>query len=138
MTLARFVEAQERVYPTALREIRAGRKESHWMWFVFPQVRGLGRSAMAERFGLDGAAEAKAYLAHPVLGPRLIEISEAMVGQRARSAEEVLGGVDAMKLRSCATLFEAVGGGAVFTDIIDAFFRRSRCDATLAMLKGRM
>ena len=101
MSLERFVEAQARVWPAPLEEIRAGRKESHWMWFVFPQLRGLGRSATAQHYGLADLDEAKEYLAHDVLAPRLIEISRAMLAHEGNTPETILGPVDAMKLRSC-------------------------------------
>lgn len=103
--LQRFVEAQQSSYSDALEELGAGRKRTHWMWFVLPQLRGLGRSAMAERYGLADAAEARAYLAHPVLGPRLLECVQAMLLHRAVTADDILGSVDAMKFRSCLTLF---------------------------------
>lgn len=106
--LQRFVDAQRDTYETALRELREGRKRTHWMWFVLPQLRGLGRSAMAERYGLADADEARAYLAHPVLGPRLLECVRAMLHHRTETAEDILGGVDGMKFRSCMTLFMAV------------------------------
>lgn len=133
--LARFVSAQEKSYSQALAEIRSGRKESHWMWFVFPQLRGLGRSAMAERYGLAGLAEARAYLGHPVLGPRLAEMSRAMRDRPGSDADAVLGAVDAMKLRSCATLFEAAGGDEVFAALLDTFFGGARCPITLRLLR---
>jgi len=108
--LARFVDAQASVYEAAVEELRAGRKRSHWMWFVFPQLRGLGRSDMAWRYGIDGLAEARAYLAHPVLGARLHECL-GLVAVAPGAIEEILGSVDALKLRSCATLFDVAAGG---------------------------
>ncbi|MDM8164758.1 DUF1810 domain-containing protein [Roseovarius sp.] len=134
MSLERFTEAQERVWPAPLEEIRRGRKDSHWMWFVFPQLKGLGRSATALRYGIADRAEAEAYLAHPVLGPRLVEISRAMLTHDDIAAETILGPVDALKLRSCATLFEAAGGGAVFARILDSFYDGKRCHSTLDLL----
>ncbi|SDE67850.1 DUF1810 domain-containing protein [Limimaricola pyoseonensis] len=134
MSLERFVEAQRATYHEALAEIRAGRKRSHWMWFVWPQLQGLGHSPMAQRFGLDGAAEARAYLDHPVLGPRLVEISRAMLAHRDRAPEDVLGGIDAMKLRSSATLFSTLpGADPVFAEILDAFYEGPD-DRTLVLL----
>lgn len=106
--LQRFVDAQRDTYETALRELREGHKRTHWMWYVLPQLRGLGRSAMAERYGIADADEARAYIAHPVLGPRLRECVQAMLRHRTASAEDILGGVDAMKFRSCLTLFMEV------------------------------
>ena len=137
--LERFVHAQEFAYADALAEVRAGAKESHWMWFVFPQLRGLGRSAMAEFYGLDGADEARAFLGHPVLGPRLREIMAAAAEQAAagRSATEVFGVPDDLKLRSCATLFAGVGEDVgVFESVLEGFFGGERCAGTLGMLAG--
>ena len=134
MSLERFTEAQDRAWPAPLEEIQRGRKDSHWMWFVFPQLKGLGRSATALHYGIADRAEAKAYLAHPVLGPRLIEISRAMLAHDDTAAETILGSVDALKLRSCATLFEAAGGDAVFARLLDAFFDGQRCGKTLDLL----
>ncbi|WP_413601401.1 DUF1810 domain-containing protein [Curtobacterium sp. Curtsp57] len=106
--LDRFVRAQDGVQDTALAELARGRKSSHWIWFVFPQLRGLGHSPTAERYGISGADEARAYLAHPVLGPRLLAAAEAAGTAPARSVEELVGGIDALKLRSSMTLFAAV------------------------------
>jgi uncharacterized protein (DUF1810 family) len=105
--LQRFLDAQERggTYERALAELQAGRKESHWMWFVFPQIEGLGRSPTAQRYALASAEEARAYLDHPVLGGRLRECSEALLAVEGRSAEDILGAIDALKLRSSMTLF---------------------------------
>ena len=123
--LDRFVDAQDRggTYDAALAELRAGRKRTHWMWFVFPQLAGLGRSSTARFYALDGAAEAHAYLAHPVLGARLREATLAVRALRGRTADEVFGDVDAMKLRSCLTLFARVAPDeTLFADTLAAFF----------------
>ena len=121
--LARFVDAQQHDYERALDEIRRGRKQSHWMWYVFPQVRGLGRSAMSDRYAIDGLAEAQAYLAHPILGPRLVEIAEAVLAIRGRSATEIFGWPDDMKLQSSTTLFAAASpSGSVFHRILAQYF----------------
>lgn len=109
MDLGRFVEAQDRIWPVPLTEIRSGRKVTHWSWFVMPQVRGLGRSHLAHHYAIQGLDHARAYLAHAVLGPRLIETCGAMLALGDTTAERVLGGIDALKLQSCATLFEAAG-----------------------------
>ena len=103
--LSRFLEAQHDVYATALDELREGDKQTHWMWFIFPQLQVLGRSRMALHYGIAGLAEAKAYLAHPILGPRLIECTQAMLMHGNQSAHTILGQIDALKLRSCLTLF---------------------------------
>lgn len=133
--LDRFVAAQAPIWPQALAEIRAGRKESHWMWFIWPQLRGLGLSAMAQTYGIAGRDEGLAYRAHPLLGPRLVEISRVMLAHRAKPAAEVLGPVDAQKLRSSMTLFEALTPqDRIFADILRAFFDGTRCDKTLAIL----
>jgi uncharacterized protein (DUF1810 family) len=107
--LRRFLAAQDGggTYERALAELRAGRKTSHWMWFVFPQLAGLGQSAMSRRYAIGSLEEARAYLAHPVLGPRLRECSQALLSHPDRSAAEILGGIDAVKLRSSMTLFAA-------------------------------
>ena len=121
--LARFVEAQAGDYETALAEIRAGRKRSHWMWYIFPQIDGLGFSSMARRYAIRSLDEARAYLDHPVLGPRLVEITEAALAVEGRSAHEIFGSPDDMKLRSCATLFaRAASEGSVFSRLLDKFF----------------
>ena len=121
--LDRFVAAQERSYPTALAELRRGRKDSHWMWWIFPQLASLGRSGTAKAYGIANLAEAEAYLAHPVLGPRLIEATRAMLMHKGQSPEAVLGGIDALKLRSCATLFAAVPGAPPeFREVLEAFY----------------
>lgn len=133
--LARFVSAQDRVWPDVLRELGAGRKTSHWMWFVFPQLAGLGTSAMSRRYAISGAAEAAAYLAHPVLGPRLAEVTALMMAQPAGSAEAVLGAVDAAKLRSSLTLFAAVGG-APCAAALARHFGGEGCGHTRAALGG--
>jgi len=136
LSLARFVAAQSGVYDLALAELKAGQKRTHWMWFVLPQLRGLGFSMMADRYGLEDRGEALAYLQHPVLGARLRECVAALlphVGQR--SAGEIMGVVDAIKLHSCLTLFDAVGGGELFTRALDGFYRGERDRRTLAMLE---
>ena len=114
-SLDRFIDAQERMYEIALKEIRNGEKESHWMWYIFPQLRGLGKSQMAFAYGIHGLEEAKAYLAHPVLSARLIEISEALLEHKGKDIEDILGDIDAMKLRSSMTLFALISeGGSIY------------------------
>jgi uncharacterized protein (DUF1810 family) len=133
--LERFVAAQEQSYPRALAELRAGEKRSHWMWFIFPQIAGLGHSVMAQRFAIASRAEAEAYLAHPALGPRLAECTGTMLGWAGRKdAEEVLGAVDGLKFRSSMTLFEAAGGGARYAQALDRFFDGERDSLTLGRL----
>lgn len=133
----RFVEAQAQSYDRALAEIVAGRKATHWMWFIFPQLRSLGRSHNAQFYGIADLAEAEAYLAHPVLGSRLIEISQAMLAHAGCDPAVVLGEIDALKLRSCMSLFAAVPGAPdVFSDVLGAFYEGAACPLTLAALAG--
>ena len=134
--LSRFVTAQQGVWERALAEIRRGRKASHWMWFVFPQVAGLGSSPMAHRYAIGSPAEARTYLAHPVLGPRLREAAQALLdlGPDA-TADGVLGGIDALKLRSSMTLFaRADPGEPVFTAVLDRYYDGAADDATTPLL----
>jgi uncharacterized protein (DUF1810 family) len=124
-SLRRFVDAQDAggTYDAALAELRAGRKVSHWMWFVFPQVAGLGRSAMAKMYAISSLAEARAYLEHPILGPRLLEATRVVSELAGLTAQEVFGSVDATKLRSSMTLFaRAAPGEPLFLRVLDRFF----------------
>lgn len=134
-SLERFATAQDPAYSRALAELRAGDKRSHWMWFVFPQIAGLGHSDMARRYAIADLAEAQAYLAHPVLGPRLLECTKAMLDWAGnRNAEETLGSIDALKFASSMTLFEAAGGSAEFGRALDAFYTGRRDARTLDLL----
>jgi uncharacterized protein (DUF1810 family) len=135
--LERFVEAQDRggTYEAALRELRGGRKRSHWMWFVFPQIAGLGRSPTAQHFAIESLAEARAYLEHPVLGPRLREAAAALLEVSGRSASDILGGIDALKLRSSMTLFlRAAPSEPVFGEVLDRYFAGAADPATDRLL----
>jgi uncharacterized protein (DUF1810 family) len=133
--LSRFLKTQEQAYPRALAELRAGDKRSHWMWYIFPQIAGLGRSAMAQLYAIGDLGEAGAYLAHPVLGMRLRDCTAAvLVHAGARSAETIFGGIDSIKLRSSMTLFEAAGGGDLFARVIDDFYDGMRDPETLRLL----
>ena len=133
--LERFVEAQAPVYEAALAELRNGRKTSHWMWFVFPQIAGLGRSSMSQRYAIASLEEARAYLAHPILGPRLRACAEAVLGAKAGSIEAVLGGIDATKLRSSMTLFHrAAPEDPLFTAVLDRWYGGATDPATDAIL----
>ena len=123
--LRRFTDAQDAggTYPRAVAELRRGRKTSHWMWFVFPQIAGLGQSPTSRAFAICGLAEARAYLAHPVLGPRLVECAAILAEAEGRSAEQIFGGLDAQKLRSCVTLFSrADPDEPVFGQVLDRYF----------------
>ena len=133
--LKRFVDAQEHSYAAALREIRAGRKESHWMWYIFPQLKGLGRSPTAEYYGITDLQEAKGYFDHPILGPRLTEISEALLSLDCNNASQIFGWPDDMKLRSCMTLFAvAAPDEPIFQAVLDKFFGGEKDPRTLALL----
>jgi len=136
--LDRFVEAQAGVHDEALAELRAGRKRSHWMWFVFPQVEGLGTSPMAQRYALAGPDEARAFLAHPVLGPRLLECTRAVLAVEGRTLHEIFGSPDDLKFRSSMTLFEiAAGPRSVFSEALDRYCGGVRDAATLGRLETR-
>jgi uncharacterized protein (DUF1810 family) len=136
--LDRFVAAQEAVYPQVLAELAAGAKRSHWMWFIFPQIAGLGRSEMAKRFAIADLAEARAYCAHALLGPRLAECTGAMLlWSGRRDAAAILGSVDALKFASSMTLFEAASGWPLFAQALDGFCGGRRDAATLALLAGQ-
>lgn len=134
MSLSRFVQAQEPVYDQALGELRSGHKCSHWMWFIFPQLLALGRSARAQFFGLTDVAQAAAYGQHPVLGPRLLACTRAMLLHPDYSAVEILGPVDALKFRSCMTLFAlAAPQEPVFVQALQVFYDGQADPATLAL-----
>ena len=134
--LDRFVRAQAGVHDQALAELRTGRKQGHWMWFVFPQLRGLGRSETSRLYGLDGLDEARAYLADPVLGARLLAAFEAVVGASG-SAEDILGSIDAVKLRSSATLFlRAAPQEPLYQAVLDRFFGGAPDAATDEILRS--
>lgn len=136
--LARFLAAQAPVIETALAELRAGRKRTHWMWFVFPQLRGLGTSPMAERYGIASLDEAKAYLAHPVLGPRLVACAEAVLAHQGLSLHAILGSPDDAKFLSSMTLFARAArqDRSVFEEALDRLCEGRRCARTVAMLGG--
>jgi uncharacterized protein (DUF1810 family) len=135
--LERFVEAQDQggTHEAALAELRAGRKTSHWMWFVFPQIAGLGQSPIARRFAIGSLAEAQAYLAHPVLGARLTDSARVLTEQPTSSAEQIFGGIDALKLRSSMTLFHrADPNEPLFGQVLDQYFGGVADEATDRLL----
>ncbi|WP_461159747.1 DUF1810 domain-containing protein [Sphingobium sp. TomMM35A] len=134
-TLARFVEAQANSYAAALAEIRAGAKRTHWMWFVFPQLRGLGHSPTADYYGIASIEEARAYLDHQLLGPRYRACVEALQKLATRDPVAVFGSIDAIKLRSSLTLFEAVEPDPLFASAIDRWFGGERDAATTELLR---
>jgi len=133
--LGRFVLAQSSHYERALAELRRGRKATHWMWFIFPQIAGLGGSDMARRYAVRGLAEARAYLAHPVLGSRLLACAEAVLAIEGRSARAILGSPDDLKLRSCVTLFAQVApAGSAFPRVLDKYYEGRPDPLTLSRL----
>jgi len=133
--LNRFLRAQANDYVQALSEIQSGRKRSHWIWYIFPQIDGLGFSSTSKHYAIKSLAEAKAYLAHPILGPRLIECAKAAVRIEGRSATEVFGFPDDMKVRSCATLFACVSPqGSVFDGLLAKYYQNERDGKTLQLL----
>lgn len=137
-SLERFIAAQENTYERALEEVKNGRKRSHWMWYIFPQLRGLGESEMAYIYGISGADEAKAYLADPILSKRLVEICEALLKHTDKSAYGIFGDIDEMKLKSSMTLFALVSEDeSVFQRVLDAFFAGERDVVTVSILKSR-
>jgi uncharacterized protein (DUF1810 family) len=130
--LSRFVFAQESVFDTALRELQRGQKTSHWMWFIFPQLEGLGRSSMAKKYAIRGLDEARAYLRHPVLGPRLLECCRAILSVEGKSASEIMGDPDDMKLKSSMTLFSLVEGApAEFREVLLKFYGGEQDEQTV-------
>ncbi len=133
--LERFKKAQEYDYDNALCEIRSGRKRSHWMWYIFPQLRGLGHSSMADYYAISCLDEARAYLADPVLGPRLVEISEVLMSLEDKDATKIFGFPDVLKLRSCMTLFAAVSEkSSVFQSVLDAYYHGEKDEQTLQII----
>lgn len=134
--LQRFVAAQRGTYERALAEIEAGRKNSHWMWYIFPQLDGLGFSALTKQYSLKSIEEARAYLAHPTLGPRLVHCAGATLGVDGRTAREIFGSPDDLKLKSCATLFAlAAGQDSVFHRVLEKYFAGKSDPETLGLLK---
>lgn len=132
--LERFVRAQDPVFRAVQGELARGRKQTHWMWFVFPQVAGLGLSAMSQRYAIGSRAEAEAYLAHPLLGPRLIECTRLVLAVEGRTIHAILGAPDDAKFRSSMTLFGAVSAEPVFGEALDRYFAGQRDNATLEIL----
>lgn len=132
--LQRFLDAQQGDYEHALTEVRNGRKYSHWIWYIFPQLKGLGMSYNSQYYGISGKEEAEAYLAHPVLGERLREITSAFLQLKSKTAEEVFGSLDAMKVLSCMTLFNEVAPGDLFRQVIDRYYQGEKDEMTKRML----
>jgi uncharacterized protein (DUF1810 family) len=132
--LRRFAQAQEPVYREVANELSRGRKRTHWMWFVFPQIAGLGFSVMAQRFAIGSRAEAVAYLGHDILGPRLIECTRLVLAASEKPIIDILGSPDDMKFRSCMTLFDAVSQQEIFAEAIGTFYPDGKDTATLSIL----
>ncbi len=136
--LDRFLEAQERDYTRALAEIRSGRKRTHWMWYIFPQFAGLGVSPLSQYYAIRSLSEANAYITHPILGSRLLACAEVLLGVEGRSATEIFGSPDDLKLRSCATLFDMVSPrGSVFERLLAKYYDGVRDPLTLDVVRGR-
>lgn len=134
--LTRFLDAQNQVYLNALSEIRKGRKQTHWMWFIFPQLKGLGKSSTANHYGITGLSEASAYLQHPVLGKHLIQISNLLLELQGKTASDIFSSPDDMKLHSSMTLFSLVEGtDQVFKEVLDKYFDGKQDDRTLSILQ---
>ena len=133
--LERFVEAQKRDYKTALKEVQSGKKETHWIWYVFPQMLGLGRSCYANLYGIKNKDEAEEYLKHKVLGKRLREVTNALLEQEGKAADEIFGYLDTMKVKSSMTLFDSISPDDIFALVLDKFYEGKRCKLTLEMLK---
>lgn len=134
MSLERFLSAQEHDYEIALSEMRNGRKQSHWMWYIFPQIQGLGYSSMAQFYAIKDREEAVTYLNHPVLGKRLVEISEVLLNLRENDARKVMGYPDDLKLKSSMTLFYVVSGRAVFKQVLDKYYFGELDEKTVSLL----
>ena len=132
--LQRFIKAQANIYETALKEIQSGHKRTHWMWFIFPQLKGLGRSSTSMYYGLDGVEEASEYLNNPILGARLREITKALLMLPDTNPHSIFGSPDDMKLRSCMTLFDTIEPNSIFRQVIDKFFQCLQVTRTLSIL----
>jgi len=134
--LQRFVDAQQPLYQSVLSELTQGRKRTHWIWFIFPQVAGLGASPMAQHYAIKSRAEAEAYLAHPILGVRLLECTETVMQHSSRTAHEIFGSPDDLKFRSSLTLFDLAGGGASFSEGLRLFYGGKRDPSTVSIFSN--
>ena len=134
--LNRFIDAQENIYESALNEIKRGNKSSHWMWYVFPQYKGLGYSSTSQKYAITCIEEASMYFNHPILGRRLIEITNAFLNIENKSAYEILGDPDYLKMKSCMTLFNSIQSGSeVFFKVINKYYLGSECPRTISQIK---
>ena len=140
--LIRFLDAQDQIYEQVVEELAKGRKETHWMWFIFPQLAGLGRSGMAQHYAIRDLEQAKRYLAHSILGPRLRQVVKLLMDQKGKSAFEILGSPDDLKLRSCLTLFREAASKdsdrVLFTNALDQFYRGEPDRRTLEFLESKV
>ena len=133
--LESFVVAQDRVFERVVQEITNGRKTGHWMWFVFPQMKGLGKSSMSEKYGLEGVEEARSFFEHPVLGKRLIQLLELLLKHSNKSIIMILGFPDNLKLKSSLTIFEVATAEMIFSEVLEIFYNGERCQLTLAKIE---
>ena len=133
--LERFVTAQDRVYDQVVREITDGRKTGHWMWFMFPQIKGLGKSITSEEYGLEGVEEARAFFKHPILGKRLVQLLELLSEHSNKSISIILGFPDNLKLKSSLTIFEVATAEMIFSEVLEIFYNGERCQLTLAKIE---
>ena len=136
MGIERFLNAQENTYFVALQEIKSGKKQSHWIWYIFPQLKGLGHSNKSQYYGIEDAKEAEEYWEHPVLRKRLLDITDALIEQKHNNTiSEIFGSVDALKVKSCMTLFYLITNCVLFKDVIDIYYKGEFCNSTITLLK---
>ena len=136
MGIERFLNAQENTYFVALQEVKSGNKQSHWIWYIFPQLKGLGHSNKSQYYGIEDAKEAEEYWEHPVLRKRLLDITDALIEQKHNNTiSEIFGSVDALKVKSCMTLFYLITNCVLFKDVIDIYYKREFCNSTITLLK---
>ena len=136
MTIDRFVKAQKYEYSTALKEIKKGQKTSHWIWYIFPQIKGLGQSSISKKYGLEGIEEAREYLSNPVLRNHLYEISNELLKHKDKDINTIMGSnIDAVKLKSCMTLFNEVEPNSIFEDVLESFYNGEKDEKTLTLIK---
>ena len=136
MGIERFLNAQENTYFVALLEVKSGKKQSHWIWYIFPQLKGLGHSNKSQYYGIEDAKEAEEYWEHPVLRKRLLDITDALIEQKHNNTiSEIFGSVDALKVKSCMTLFYLITNCVLFKDVIDIYYKGEFCNSTITLLK---
>ena len=136
MGIERFLNAQENTYFVALQEVKSGKKQSHWIWYIFPQLKGLGHSNKSQYYGIEDANEAEEYWEHPVLRKRLLDITDALIEQKHNNTiSEIFGSVDALKVKSCMTLFYLITNCVLFKDVIDIYYKGEFCNSTITLLK---